>query len=338
MGSCQSCKSSSKYKSKERIKTQTEKSVFQIGPPDISLPIPNSQYQKANDEKQIIEKLEYFLSSEIGYKLRSGVHIKNLISYKSLGIISDLMMIELSKHIYRKIKEQDYHIKDFHRYIQAMKQLIDVTKAILETFFEKLDMEKLVHFSNKNSPYIIFSNILIVFHAIIFHKCVLWVKPEDRWWAKNKNDDNFQSLLSMIIEIAGKIKYEYEPKFSLKKKGSMLNSKTFSINSHEENMKKSSKSNESKSDKNKKESDFFFIGVNARFTEKVAKEEEPKLLIKRGRSSEEIVAKYGNFDEILEDANDKINDEETKNSHKANDCLKYMFNLSPKVKKPKADK
>ena len=338
MGSCHSCKSSSKYKSKEPIKAQSEKSIFQVGQPDMSLSIPNSQFQKVNDEKLILEKLDYFLSSEIGYKLRSGVHIKNLISNKSSGIINDFMMIELSKLIYHKIKEQDSHIKDFHRYIQAMKQLIDVTKAILETFFERLDAEKLVHFSNKNSPYIIFSNILIVFHAIIFHKCVLWVKPEDRWWAKNKNDDNFQSLLSMIIEIAGKIKYEFDPKFTFKKKVSMLNSKAFSVSSREENMKRSLKSNESKSDKNKKESDFYFLGVNTHFVERITKEEEAPVLIKKGRSSEEIVAKYGNFDEILEDAHDDINEEETINSHKANDCLKYMFNLSPKMKKLQADK
>ena len=338
MGPCHSSKNSNKPKNqyKDNQRNPVEKSNLPLPQADQSLSMHNSQFQRLTDEKLIIEKLDYFLSNEIGFKLRSGVPLKTLMSSKNTGIITDFMMIELSKFIYKKIKDQEGALKDYHRYIQSIKQFIDVAKIVLDSTFEKLETDKPITFFNKNCPCIVFTNLLIVFHAVIFHKSVLWVKPEDRWWTKNKTEDNLQSLLSLLIEIAGKIKYEYDPKIINKKqRNSMINSKVYSMNSHEEAMVKSSLSSDSKYDKNKKESDFFHAVVSPHFPEKILKEEEKNfIIIKKSKSSEDIAAKYKTVDEILENScDDEVNEEAKLNNHKARDCEKYMFSVSPKMKK-----
>jgi hypothetical protein len=61
--------------------------------------------------------------------------------------------------------------------------------------------------------------------------------------------------------------------------------------------------------------------------------------IKHARSCEEIAAKYKTYDEIMEDPDDdEINEEDKMNKHKAADCTKYTFNLSPSAKKSLKDK
>ena len=257
-----------------------------------------------------------------------------------MGTINDFMMIDLSKHVYEKIKQQESVLKDYHRYIPNVKQFLEIAKVFLDPVFLRLETDKILQFSNKSCPFLVFSNLLLIFHALVFHKSMMLVKPEDRWWTKNKKDEHFQALVSMIIEISGKIKYEYEPKFSKKK--TMSHSKVYSINSHdlhEDQMMKSCHSNDSRNEKNKRESEFFYSNVNSHFVDKINEVDNNLMGIKHARSCEEIAAKYKTYDEIMEDPDDdEINEEDKMNKHKAADCTKYTFNLSPSAKKSLKDK
>ena len=347
MGPCHSSKSLAQKKAKNSPIHGQAKVNF--GQPEQSISLQNSQIPKIFDERQIYEKVEFFLS-DIGLKLRSGVTVRSLLS---TGLNNEFMQMELAKLVYQKIRQQEQNLKDYHRYIQIVKQIIDVMKAFLEPLFNRMEAEKILNYTNKGCPYLVFTNLLIIFHTLVFHKSVMLVHNEDRWWTKNKNEENLQSLLSLIIEIAGKIKYEYEPKFVKKKKNPMLNSKVYSINSHDlqheesnmSNMMKSGMSNESRGgeSKNKRESDFYYNGVSPHFSEKLNEVENNNtntiLHLKSSKSSEDIVAKYRRADEILEDPDDdEINEENMVNGHKARDCEKYTFNLSPSTKKSMKEK
>lgn len=343
MGPCHSSKrglSTKNFQNKPIIIAPTEKDAEKInlGHNDVSVLIQNSQLNNISDEKQINEKLDYLLSSEMSFRLRSGASISNILQQKIHSEdLTEYMMIELGLRIYKRIKEQESCLKEYHRYIAHIKQLLDIISTLLEQHFVRLETDRPISWSNKNFPFIFLTNTVVLFHALISHKHLLLVKPEDRWWTKNKNEENFQSLLSLIIEIAGKIKYEYEPKFKYQPKNSMMmNSKVYSINSYEEQMQKSMNSNESKSDRAKKESDSFFLGVSPHFNDKVMKEEEKNnvVIFKKNKSSEDIAAKYKTQDEIREDSsdNDVIN-ENFSDNHRAKDCQKYLFTLSPKAKK-----
>lgn len=295
----------------------------------------NSQLQKILGEKQVVERFESLLSSDISFKLRSGISFKSILNAnKSLSEgLTDYIMIELAIKIYKRIKEEENYIKDYHRYLQNIKQFIEIFIMILEPAFGKLENEKIMIIANKNFPFIILSNTVTIFHALIFHKNVLLVKPEDRWWTQNKNEENLQSLMSLIIEISGKIKYEYEPKFKHHPKNSLLmSSKIYSINSHEEVMQKSP---ESKNEKSKKEADSFFFGSSSHLNEKNLNQEDINITtLKKLKSVENLAAKYRTFDEIVEDVGDfeGIHDEGNLDIHNARDCQKYLFVSNIKTK------
>lgn len=158
------------------------------------------------------QKLDHLMDQEIVIKLKKGINVKTLL--RSENFYDAFSLIEASRYIYNKLMDQRNVLSKNEIYGEGMNFLFQLMEDLLHFEMLRLSSIKVSEISNKYFPYILFSSIFTIYHALNAYQNFKIMRVQDIWWNKIKPEDGLYSLVSYIILIIGKIRYEFDVKIN----------------------------------------------------------------------------------------------------------------------------
>ena len=143
-----------------------------------------------------------------GYSARSMINVINFDREED--------KLKLSWDIYLKVRSEEAHTEDYMRYESLITEFLRGVVRIVDADLRRAQDLEYNQLYNKEVPSRCLESMMICWHVLLSHRKATSQSPVGVWWNDRREDRKLESLLSKLIEMAGKVRYEFEIKKALK--------------------------------------------------------------------------------------------------------------------------
>jgi hypothetical protein len=177
-----------------------------------ALPIEKIQeLSRLKDRKEIEISL---LSEDTMSYLIKGHSARSMINVVNFDREED--KLRLSWEIYLKVKSEENRTDEYTRYESLITEFLRGVTRIVGVDLQRAQELDYDHLYNKEIPTRCLESMMICWHVLLSHRKATGQSPVGVWWNERKEDRKLESLLSRLIEMSGKVRYEFEVKKTYK--------------------------------------------------------------------------------------------------------------------------
>ena len=151
----------------------------------------------------------FLLSVKVNNHLIAGGTLKEFLS--QVEIQSRSFQLEFFLKVFDKLRGEEGHLENYRKHENFAAEVLKRLTQLLSVDVGKLATLQAETLFNKLLPEFCLDRILLIYHILLSHK-INSNNNVDIWWTNKKYDRKLDSVVHFIIELSGKIRYEFDKK------------------------------------------------------------------------------------------------------------------------------